>query len=71
MKRLLTLLKNESIPFYYDIHKLCQKHKLKIPKFKELQDKLRKEDYTAERTHFSDKGIKTDASLKDLIDLIH
>lgn len=71
IKKLLVLLKNESIPFYYDIHRLCKKHRLKIPKFYSLQEVLKKKGYTADRTHFSDKGIKTDASLKDLIDLIH
>jgi len=70
MKKLLSLLKNESIPFFYDVHKLCQKHRLKIPKFKILQNGLRNKSYTAERTHFSNKGIKTDASLKDLIKII-
>lgn len=71
MNRLFILLRNESIPFYYDVHKICQKHRLKIPKFLTLQEVLKERGYTAERTHFSDKGIKTDASLKDLIDLIH
>jgi len=70
IRKLLCLLKNEAIPFYYDVHKLCQKHRLKIPKFSILQDRLRENGYTAERTHFSNKGIKTDASLKDLIRII-
>jgi tRNA (guanine26-N2/guanine27-N2)-dimethyltransferase len=70
IKKLITLLKNESIPLYYDIHKLCQKHRLNIPKFQILEDRLRNKGYTAERTHFSYKGIKTDASLKDIIKII-
>ena len=70
IKKLLVLLKNESIPFYYDIHKLCKKHRLKIPNFQSLQEGLGKEGYIANRTHFSDKGIKTDAPLKDLIQFI-
>ena len=70
IKKLLSLLKNEPIPFYYDIHKLCQKHHLKIPKFSILQDKLRENGYTANRTHFSNKGIEVDASLKILVKII-
>jgi len=70
IKKLLTLLKNETIPFYYDVHKLCQKHKLRIPKFEELQDRLKKKNYTANRTHFLSKGIKTNASLKILINTL-
>jgi len=70
IKKLLTLFGNEMIPFYYDVHKLCQKHKLKIPKFEELQDKLIKRGYIGKRTHFLNKGIKTDALFKDLISSI-
>lgn len=70
IKKLLFLLKNESIPFYYDIHKLCQKHKLNIPKFEILQDILRDKGYTAERTNFSYKGIKSDTKLEELIKII-
>lgn len=70
IKKLLFLLKNESIPFYYDIHKLCQKYRLGIPKFQKLQNLLKEMRYKAERTHFSNKGIKTDVKLKDLINSI-
>jgi tRNA (guanine26-N2/guanine27-N2)-dimethyltransferase len=70
IKMLLILLQNESIPIYYDIHKLCQKHRLNIPKFEILQNKLRYKGYTADRTHFSYKGIKTDTRLKELIEII-
>ncbi|MDI6826623.1 MAG: tRNA (guanine(10)-N(2))-dimethyltransferase [Candidatus Aenigmarchaeota archaeon] len=70
IKKLLHLLKNEPFPFYYDVHKVCQKHGLRIPNFKILQEKLRENGYKAERTHFSNVGIKTDAPLKDLIKVI-
>ena len=70
IKRLFFLLENEHVLFYCDIHKLCQQHGLKIPKFEILQDKLRERGYKAERTHFSYKGIKTDAKLKELIEII-
>jgi tRNA (guanine26-N2/guanine27-N2)-dimethyltransferase len=70
IKKLLFLIENESIPFYYDIHRVCQKYRLKIPKFESLRDYLRKKGYSTERTHFSYKGIKTDVTLKILIDSI-
>jgi tRNA (guanine26-N2/guanine27-N2)-dimethyltransferase len=70
VRKLLLLLQHENIPFYYHIHKVCQKHKLRIPKFIELQKRLKEGGYKAERTHFSVEGIKTDAFLKDLIDSI-
>jgi len=31
---------------------------------------LRKKGYFSERTHFSDEGVKTNATLKELIDTI-
>ena len=70
IRRLLFLLKNEHLPFYYDIHKICQKCKLKIPKFSLLQDKLKEMGYKAYRTHFSETGVKTDARLKVLVETI-
>jgi tRNA (guanine26-N2/guanine27-N2)-dimethyltransferase len=70
IRRLLFLLKNEYLPFYYDVHKLCQKNMLKIPKFTVLEDKLKDRGCKADRTHFSDKGIKTDAPLKVLINAV-
>lgn len=70
IKKLLDLLKNESFPFYYDVHKLCQRHGMRIPRFRVIIDGLKNSGYKAERTHFSNKGIKTDASLKDLTKII-
>ncbi|MCX6821904.1 MAG: tRNA (guanine(26)-N(2))-dimethyltransferase [Candidatus Aenigmarchaeota archaeon] len=70
IKNLISLLKNETIPFYYDVHRICQKNKFEIPKFEILQQKLRDKGNVAERTHFSYKGIKTDLSLKEMIETI-
>ncbi len=70
IEKILNLLNKEQIPLYYNIHKICEKHGLRIPKFKSLQEKLRRKGYFAERTHFWNKGIKTDALLKDLINSI-
>jgi len=68
IEKLLNLLKNESIPLYYDVHKLCQKHEMEIPKFRAIIERLEDRGYKVGRTHFSNKGIKTDASVKDLIE---
>jgi tRNA (guanine26-N2/guanine27-N2)-dimethyltransferase len=70
IKKLLFFLENESIPLYYDIHKICKKHKLKIPRFSVLEEKLKKNNYSVYRTHLCRTGIKTDADLKILIKLI-
>jgi len=70
IRKILFLLRNESLPFYYQVHKVCQKHKLRIPNTDKLLLELRKKGYFSERTHFSDEGVKTNASLKELIDTI-
>lgn len=56
---------------FYDIHKLAKKHKLKhVPKFYLIIEKLKKKKYKAARTHFSDKGIRTNAPIKTLLKLL-
>lgn len=70
MKRLLSFLEEESLPLYYDLHKLCKKHRSRIPPLKVLMEKLKERGYEAGRTHFSGVGIKTDASLESLIEII-
>jgi tRNA (guanine26-N2/guanine27-N2)-dimethyltransferase len=70
IRKILYLLNNESLPFYYNIHKLCQKHRLRIPSFKTLQKRLKEKGYRAERTHFSNVGIKTNSHMKDLLSFI-
>ncbi|MFN3527700.1 MAG: RsmD family RNA methyltransferase [Candidatus Altarchaeaceae archaeon] len=63
--KILDLVKNEqkiNLP-YYNIHKICKIHKLKIPKKEEIlkinQDKFRE-------THFTGTGIKFDGNVKEL-----
>lgn len=50
---------------FYDIHALCKKNKLKIPKFENLLSKIK-----ATRTHFSQYGIKTKVSEEKLMKII-
>ncbi len=67
IKKILDLLGNEQIPLYYDVHKICEKHGLRIPQFDSLIEELKNKGYFAERTHFWNKGIKTDVPLEFLI----
>jgi len=67
---LLQSLKTENVPFYYNIHKVCKIHRLKVPKFKLLEEQLNKNGFSANRTHFNDKAIKTGASLVDLLKIV-
>lgn len=54
-------------PFYHDLHELCRRAGCRsIPKIGELIKRLEKRGFKAVRTHFSEKGIKTDAGLQEI-----
>lgn len=56
--------------FYHDIHKVCKEAKVQAPPKKVLIEKLRNRGFNAYETHFSPYGIKTDASRKDLLEIV-
>ena len=51
---------------FYDAHKIAKRNKISIPKFEHIFSELKKKGYKATRTHFTDTGIKTDAALEDI-----
>ena len=51
---------------FYDIHKFCKIHNLNVPKTSELIEKLKKNGFKVSRTHFSNIGIRTNASSEKL-----
>jgi tRNA (guanine26-N2/guanine27-N2)-dimethyltransferase len=54
-------------PFYYNIHNLCHKLKLKfVPKIKNVIETINNLNYKASRTHFDYLAIKTDMNILDL-----
>ena len=55
---------------FYDIHKVCRALKISAPKFEKVFDKLQEEGFIAVKTHYSPLGIKTNASNKELMDII-
>ncbi|RZN62837.1 tRNA (guanine(10)-N(2))-dimethyltransferase [Methanonatronarchaeum sp. AMET6-2] len=50
-------------PTFYDIHKLCKMESLAAPKTQDVLDCLMDRGFIASRTHFSPLGIKTDAEV--------
>ncbi len=64
----LDILKNElDLPFFHDIHSICKAHKIaQLPKSDIIIDELKKKGFKASRTHFTPKGIKTDASAEEM-----
>jgi len=57
----------EMPPFYYDLHYLARKIKMKIPRFEVLIKKLKEKSFKASRTHFCLTSVKTDADYKNII----
>lgn len=48
---------------YYDIHQVCKNLKTSAPRLDDVIEALRNEGYFVSRTHFKPTGIKTDAPL--------
>ena len=67
LKKLLGFLKNEDTQvFFYDLHELAGKWKVKVPKKSVVCEKLKEMGYFCYATHFSPVGIKTNASLQEI-----
>ena len=66
-----TILKEADAPiFYHNIHKVCKEAKVQVPPKTILIDELEKRGFKVHETHFSPYGIKTDASRKDLFEIV-
>jgi tRNA (guanine26-N2/guanine27-N2)-dimethyltransferase len=62
--RLLQLCADEiDLPMYYDHHRICRRLKLAPGNADDLVERLRTSGWKASRTHFSGVGIKTDAPI--------
>ncbi|MGB9684554.1 MAG: tRNA (guanine(10)-N(2))-dimethyltransferase [Candidatus Bathyarchaeales archaeon] len=72
INRILTLVKEESdAPItYYVLDKICDKLSLTVPSLKKIRNLLKREGFQAFLTHFSFKGLKTNASATALANLL-
>jgi tRNA (guanine26-N2/guanine27-N2)-dimethyltransferase len=55
---------------FHDIHKICKKNKLSIPKTSEILKRIRKRKHKAASTHFSPSGIRSTITEKELTSVI-
>ena len=56
---------------FYHVHSLCKKNKIKkLPTHKELINKIMKAGFKAERTHFTDIGIRSDIGFEKLLKIM-
>lgn len=73
LKKFLSVIKEESeinIPGFYDIHRICEKQKIPVPKYEKIMDAVKKKGCKVSRTHFSGLGIRSDIGEKELVEII-
>ena len=60
----------EGPPTYYDLSELSRRAHVSSPKITETIEKLRQAGYFASRTHFLDNGLRTNAPIGEILDVI-
>jgi tRNA (guanine26-N2/guanine27-N2)-dimethyltransferase len=72
IEKTVALTKNEmDMPIgYFVIDKLCDAFSLPVPSVKRVIETLRKEDFQVSATHFSPKGVKTNAPAAKMRELL-
>lgn len=70
-RKLLDVCRNEvDSPMYYDHHRLCRRLGITPKKVDQLVEALRDSGWKASRTHFTGVGIKTDAGVEDVEEIL-
>jgi tRNA (guanine26-N2/guanine27-N2)-dimethyltransferase len=72
IQRMLTLIRNEGeAPItYYVVDKLCDSLNLPVPPVKKVVEALRREGFQASLTHFSSRGIRSDAPASKMREIL-
>lgn len=56
---------------FHNIHQITKTYKIQhLPRIDDIIGRLKKAGFMASRTHFSGTGIRTDASIKDILDAL-
>ena len=55
---------------FYDVHSICKSLKISAPKFELILNELENEGFTAIKTHFNPIGIKSDAGIKNIKNIL-
>jgi tRNA (guanine26-N2/guanine27-N2)-dimethyltransferase len=70
-KKLLEVCGSEAdLPLYYDHHRICRRLGITPKKADQVVDALREAGWRASRTHFTGVGIKTDAEVRDVEEIL-
>jgi len=73
IRKMLTLVKSESNapPTYFVVDKMCDALNLPVPPVDDVVESLRKEGFHASLTHFSSRGIRSNAPARKFADTLH
>ena len=55
---------------FFDVHAICRSLKISAPKFDLILDELENRGFLAIRTHYNPLGIKTDANIRDIENIL-
>lgn len=66
----IILESEKDIVGFYNLHKYSQKYKTSIPRTEDALKKLKQKGFFAEKTIFDIYGIRTDAKIKDFLELV-
>ncbi|MBI5679787.1 MAG: tRNA (guanine(26)-N(2))-dimethyltransferase [Methanobacterium sp.] len=70
----MTQIESKAPPTHYDLHEASKNLKISAPRLDDVLDSLEERGFFASRTHFKPTGIKTDAPvtvLKEIITALH
>jgi tRNA (guanine26-N2/guanine27-N2)-dimethyltransferase len=72
IRKILAFVKNEcSAPAtYYVLDKICSKMGLRVPSLGALLEALREKGFKASLTHFNPKGVKSNASIAEIMAIV-
>ncbi|MBW2981130.1 tRNA (guanine(26)-N(2))-dimethyltransferase [Candidatus Woesearchaeota archaeon] len=73
LKKFLSIIKNESkldVIGFFDIHKLCKRNKLTIPKKESIILKVKNSGFRVAETHFNPNGLRSNISESALIRIL-
>ena len=64
------LVESDAPATFYDVHSICRSLKISAPKLDLILDEIRKNGFEAEKTHFRPTGIKTDAPIGEIKNIL-
>ena len=64
------LLESDAPATFFDVHTICRNLKISAPKLDLIFDEIIKEGYDAVKTHYNPLGIKTNATIKEMNNII-